>query len=169
MASSWGRVLRRAATTGLRSVVRSTSRPASRGSYPGDFHGSATITYAPEPNGSADPGEIVWGWVPFEEDSTRGKDRPALVVGDDGPWVLALMLTSKDHDAPDRSRRDDRGGMVWHDIGSGDWDRRERPSEVRLDRVLRLDPDAIRREGGRLDRARFDDVATRLRALHGWE
>ncbi len=159
----------RAATAGLRSALRprTPARP-SHAEYPGDFAGRASVSYAPSPDGRADPGEIVWGWVPFEEDSTRGKDRPALVVGRDGAWVLALMLTSKDHDGPDRSRGG-HGQHVWHDIGSGDWDRQGRPSEVRLDRVLRLDPDGIRREGGHLDRERFDDVASRLRALHGWD
>jgi hypothetical protein len=46
----------------------------------------------------ADPGEIVWTWVPFEEDHTQGKDRPVLVIGRDAQWLLALPLTSKDHD-----------------------------------------------------------------------
>jgi len=54
------------------------------------------------------------------------------------------------------------------DVGSGAWDARGRPSEVRLDRVLRLDPDRIRREGAVLDRHRFDEVAAALRFLHGW-
>ena len=181
MVSRWGAVLRGAAATGLRKALRSASRqgtssasrsperssqsPGSR-SYPGDFVGRASVAYTPSPDGRADPGEIVWGWVPYEEDSTRGKDRPALVIGRDGPWVLALMLTSRDHD---RSAWRDARGAVWHDIGSGDWDRQGRASEVRLDRVLRLDPDGIRREGGQLDHDRFDQVAVRLRALHGWD
>ena len=36
--------------------------------------------------------------MPFEEDHTQGKDRPVLLVGTDGPWLLAVPLTSKDHD-----------------------------------------------------------------------
>jgi hypothetical protein len=134
--------------------------------YPGDFTGTAQVAYDPREDGDADPGEVVWGWVPFEEDHSRGKDRPALVVGRDGRWVLALMLTSKDHDG-DADRRS-RYGRDWVDIGSGDWDSRGRPSEVRLDRVLRLDPDGIRREGGRLDRTTFDRVAAALRERYGW-
>ena len=54
------------------------------------------------------------------------------------------------------------------DIGVGGWDRQRRASEVRLDRVLRLKPRAVRREGAALDRARFDAVAAAARALHGW-
>ena len=71
-------------------------------SYPGDFTGTARVEYAPHGDDRADPGEVVWGWVAFEEDHSRGKDRPALVVGRDGSWVLALMLTSRDHDADPR-------------------------------------------------------------------
>ena len=71
---------------------------ASAASYPGDFTGPLTPEYAPDPDGRPDPGEIVWTWVPYEEDHSRGKDRPVLLVGRDGPWLLALQLTSKDHD-----------------------------------------------------------------------
>ena len=41
------------------------------------------LVYAPDLDGRADPGEIVWTWVVFEDDPTRGKDRPVLVVGRD--------------------------------------------------------------------------------------
>jgi hypothetical protein len=114
--------------------------------------------YAPDLDGEPDPGEIVWTWVPFEEDHERGKDRPVLLVGRDGPWLLALMLTSRDRDRTPNPR-----GETWLDLGTGEWDARRRPSEVRLDRVLRIDPDAVRRKGAVLDRARFDDVCEALR------
>jgi hypothetical protein len=180
---TWGRLGRllldgaRAAAAGARTAPqrsRRRSRPAApaagrtgqaaHGAYPGDFTGTAVVEYAPAPDDRADPGEVVWGWVTYEEDHTRGKDRPALVVGRDGRWVLALMLTSRDHDADPAGGR----GQDWLDVGSGAWDGRGRPSEVRLDRVLRLDPDGIRREGARLDRAVFDRVAAALRERHGW-
>jgi hypothetical protein len=128
-----------------------------RDAYPGDFVGRLDPVYAPKPDGRPDPGEIVWTWVPYEEDHTRGKDRPVLVVGRDGRWLLALMLTSKDHDA----RPDARSGR-WVDIGSGPWDSKGRPSEVRVDRVLRVDPEAVRREGAVLDHRPFDEVARSL-------
>jgi hypothetical protein len=50
------------------------------------------------------------------------------------------------------------------DVGAGGWDRERRPSEVRLDRLLRLDPAAVRREGAALDRTRFDAVVAAMRA-----
>ena len=131
--------------------------------YPGDFEGTPELEYAPHPDGQADPGEIVWTWVPYEEDHRRGKDRPVLVVGTDGPWLLALILTSKDHDrdAADEARH----GRVWMDVGSGAWDAQGRPSEVRLDRVLRIDPHAVRREGATVDEAIFAQVADVIRDL----
>ncbi|MFP5368431.1 MAG: type II toxin-antitoxin system PemK/MazF family toxin, partial [Actinomycetes bacterium] len=54
------------------------------------------------------------------------------------------------------------------DVGTGDWDRQGRPSEARLDRIVRLRPESIRREGAVLDRARFEKVASGLRRRHGW-
>ena len=41
------------------------------------------LVYAPDLDGRADPGEIVWTWVVYEDDPTKGKDRPVLVVGRD--------------------------------------------------------------------------------------
>jgi hypothetical protein len=136
-----------------------------RPGYAGDHHGPVRVEYAPHPDGLADPGEVVWAWVPFEEGDGRGKDRPVLVVGRDGELLLGLMLTSKDHD---RDAADEaRWGRQWMDIGTGAWDARGRPSEVRLDRVLRLSPSAVRREGASLDRARFDQVARALSRAGG--
>jgi hypothetical protein len=152
-------------SVGRRGSGATTSRPT-QGSYPGDFTGAGTVHYAPRSDGQPDPGEIVWAWVPYEEDHSRGKDRPVLVIGQREPWLLALMLTSKDHDVDARAQA--RQGREWIDVGTGDWDRQGRPSEVRVDRVLRLAPDAVRREGSRLDRARFDEVAAALRSRHGW-
>ena len=43
-----------------------------------------TLEYSPNPDGKPDPGEIVWTWVPFQEDSSKGKDRPVLLIGRDG-------------------------------------------------------------------------------------
>jgi hypothetical protein len=124
------------------------------------------VTYRPHADGRPDPGEIVWAWVPYEEDDGRGKDRPVLVIGRRGGDLLGLMLTSRDHDrdAADEARH----GRLWTDIGTGAWDRRGRPSEVRLDRLLVLDPATVRREGAALDRARFDRVVSEAGRVQGW-
>ena len=34
----------------------------------------------PERDGEPDPGEVVWAWVPYEDDPSQGKDRPVLVL-----------------------------------------------------------------------------------------
>ncbi|MDQ6895636.1 MAG: type II toxin-antitoxin system PemK/MazF family toxin [Actinomycetota bacterium] len=138
--------------------------PSGHRAYPGDFQGVPAIAYAPQPDGQPDPGEIVWTWVPFEEDHTVGKDRPVLLVGTDGDWLLAVMLTSKDHDRD--ARQEHRSGREWVDIGSGGWDKSGRPSEVRVNRIIRVDPEAIRREGAVLAQGRFEDVAEAMRHGH---
>lgn len=119
------------------------------------------IVYAPKPDGRPDPGEIVWGWVPYEEDSTQGKDRPVLIVAREGESLIGLMLTSKDHDRDHEHER--REGRFWFDIGSGPWDPKGRDSEVRTDRLIRLDPHSVRREGAVLAEALFNLVADEAR------
>ena len=52
------------------------------------------------------------------------------------------------------------------DVGSGGWDVERRPSEVRLDRLLRLPEATVRREGAALDRAVFDAVVAAAREHH---
>jgi hypothetical protein len=124
------------------------------------------IGYTPRDDGRPDPGEVVWAWVPYDEGDGRGKDRPVVVIGRRGTDLLALMLTSKDHD---RDAADEaRYGRVWTDIGRGPWDARNRASEVRLDRLLVLDPTGVRREGAALDQARFDGVVAEARRVQGW-
>ncbi|GAA4926294.1 type II toxin-antitoxin system PemK/MazF family toxin [Actinoplanes utahensis] len=117
------------------------------------------LAYAPSLDGDADPGEIVWTWVPYEDDPSQGKDRPVLVVGRDARTLLGLMLSSQD---------DRDGQRHWMALGPGDWDRAARPSWVRLDRILEIDEDGIRREGAVLDRPRFDRIAAILRRDYGW-
>ena len=39
------------------------------------------VEYNPRSNGRPDPGEVVWAWVPYEENASLGKDRPVLIVG----------------------------------------------------------------------------------------
>lgn len=119
-----------------------TSTGASDGSdYPGDYRDMINFEYSPSLDGDADPGEIVWTWVSFEEDHSQGKDRPVLLVGRDGEYLLALMMTSKDHNNRDHADPN------YLDIGSGPWDPQGRASEVKLNRVIRVRPDSMRREG----------------------
>jgi len=141
------------------------------GSPPGEFGPSATVEvdphrvgrvrmrYSPDPDGAPDPGEIVWTWVPFEENNGRGKDRPVLVVAvESSGTYLTVQLTSKDHDG--------EGDYV--SIGAGGWDDQGRPSWVDLDRVIRVHEAGMRREAAALPRPDFDRVTARLRERYGW-
>ena len=118
------------------------------------------IAYDPHPDGRPDPGEVVWTWVPYEDDPTQGKDRPVLIVARQGTSLVALPMTSKDHDRD--VSQEAAEGRFWFDVGAGPWDRDGRPSEVRLNRFLTVDPADVRREGAVLDEARFNAVAMAL-------
>ncbi len=133
-------------------------RPVSQNFVP-TAHRARKLVYAPDLDGRADPGEIVWTWVVYEDDPTRGKDRPVLVVGRDRATLLGLMLSSQDHHREDPN---------WVGIGSGSWDYEGRQSWVRLDRVLDVPEEGIRREGAILERETFEVVAARLRAEYSW-
>ena len=94
--------------------------------------------------------------MPYEDDPNQGKDRPVLVIACNRETVIALPLTSKDHDHD--AAQEARAGRFWMDVGTGDWDRQRRPSEVRLNRALILPVGAVRREGGAMPRATFEAV-----------
>jgi PemK-like, MazF-like toxin of type II toxin-antitoxin system len=132
-------------------------RPVTKNSVP-TAHRARKVVYSPALDGRADSGEIVWTWVVYEDDPSRGKDRPVLVVGRDRRTLLGLMLSSQEH----------QGDPDWIGIGSGTWDYEGRASWVRLDRVLDVPEEGIRREGAILARDTFEKVAARLRAEYSW-
>ena len=124
----------------------SVERPERGGAW--DFRGRLHPEYSPRRDGDPDPGEVVWAWVPFEEDPSQGKDRPIVVIGrdaDDHDVLVALMLSSKNHD----------GDRDWQSVGSGDWDPERRESWVRVDRPLAVTEGAVRREGAILPKSQF--------------
>lgn len=132
------------------------SRPERGGAR--DFHGRITPEYAPDRDGEPDPGEVVWAWVPYEEDPEQGKDRPLVIVGravDDPRLLVGLMLSSKGHDGDPR----------WHPVGTGSWDGEHRPSWVRVDRPLAVTEGAVRREAAALDSAMFLAVVEHAAAM----
>jgi hypothetical protein len=147
-----------AAAAPQQSAAITAGRPVTSTSFP-TAQRARKLVYAPNLDGRADPGEIVWTWVAYEDDPTRGKDRPVLVVGRDRRVLLGLMVSSQERHAGDRD---------WVGIGSGAWDYEGRASWVRLDRVLDVPEEGIRREGAILDREIFDVVAARLRADYAW-
>ena len=161
--ANWSGVLRQATKIGLDLLSSRKQEPAAPPRVPARSASSLdrarTIIYAPDLDGAADPGEIVWAWVPYEEDDGRGKDRPVLVVGRAGP-----RPRRPDAVEPGRPRR--RPQLGRHRVGK--WDRQGRPSYVRLDRVIEVGEHEIRREGAVLDKRRFDRVAQELRERYGW-
>jgi hypothetical protein len=151
--------------------ARARERPSGAEVLPGEFGPDATTevdphrigpvrtSYSPRTDGAPDPGEIVWTWVPFEENDGRGKDRPVLVVAvESAGTYLAVQLTSKDHDG--------EGDYV--PVGAGGWDGEHRPSWVNLDRVIRVHEGGMRREAAALPREPFERVTDRLHQRYGW-
>ena len=127
-----------------RKIDRRTS-PKRRTTLPPE--GVVTVEYSPRIDGDPDPGEVVWTWVPFEEDPQQGKDRPVVVIGRRRGGLVGVPLTS---------RQNDREAQIA--IGTGEWDPQRRPSYARIWRMLDIEADRMRREGAILERGRFEDV-----------
>lgn len=148
-------------------VVRDQLRKSQR-QYPStyrdpgtDFVGCPEMEYGRRGPGGLQSGDVVWTWVAYEEDASQGKDRPVLLIAEDRGWLLGLPATSQDHDRDAEQER--RAGRYWVDIGTGAWDRKGRPSEVRVDRIVRVDPSRVRRADGHVSRAIFDEVSAGVR------
>lgn len=121
--------------------------------------GGLQITYAPSQDGDPDAGEIVWTWVPYDENDGRGKDRPVLVIGRLDPQrVYAVRLTSKSH----------AGDRDFLPIGSGPWDPQGRESWVDIEQIYVVHAKGMRREASALDLDRFVRVADALQRRYGW-
>jgi hypothetical protein len=133
----------------------SPTKPAAPGhTSPGPS--AIVVEYNPSLDGDADPGEVVWTWVTYEDDPSQGKDRPVVVIGHRGSQLVAVALTSKQHDNEPQVQ-----------VGSGPWDREGRPSYAKVGRLLDIDPHRVRREGAILDRVHFDAVVAGARRAHG--
>ena len=109
--------------------------------------GGLRVEYSPCLDGDPDPGEVVWTWVPYEDDPSQGKDRPVVIIGRRGSNLVGVPLTSKQHDNEPQVN-----------VGTGPWDREGRPSYAKVERVLDVDPQQVRREGAVLPRKAFDAV-----------
>jgi len=150
-----------------RSLVESTRRPTRRAPHrpkPGPAEPPArdidarglTVEYSPCMDGDPDPGEVVWTWVPYEDDPRQGKDRPVVIIGRRADNLVGVALTSKQKD-----------NEVQVPVGTGPWDRAGRPSYAKVERLLEVDPDQVRREGAVLARGHFDAVVEGVRRTGG--
>src|SRR5687768_6911745 len=91
----------RRVVSSVRHAEPNTGRTTRRGAPPTRVveHG-VRVEYRPSLDGDPDPGEVVWTWVPFEDDPTLGKDRPVVIIGRHGDDLSGVALTSR------RSERD---------------------------------------------------------------
>jgi len=149
------------ATGTTRPPSQDRSAPKLSRRYPGDYRGRPPISYDPHTGALPDPGEVVWAWVPYEDDAGQGKDRPVLLIGRDGDWFLGAYLSSTDHDAD--ATQEEAAGRHWVEVGTGAWDTRRRASFARVDRIVRVHPDDVRGRAEKLDKPRFDKVAAGVR------
>lgn len=162
--SALGRMLRPTARTSA-PPARSGGEPGSPGhtatvAVPAPRAGALVLEYAPERDGDPDAGEIVWTWVPYDENDGRGKDRPVLVIARHGTdRVYAVRLTSKPHGG-------DRDFLA---LGSGGWDAGGRESWVDIEQVYSVHVRGMRREAAALDLDRFTRVADALGRRYGWK
>jgi hypothetical protein len=133
----------------LAGKTRTRSQPTSRRVATG-----TRIEYSPDIDGAADPGEVVWTWVPYEDDPSKGKDRPVVIIGRTGEDLAAVPLTSKDK------------GHGQVPVGTGGWDRSGRPSFAKVDQLLVVSERDVRREGAALERRQFDAVVAGTARFH---
>lgn len=151
-----GSTLARPSAVGLSSPGR-TGSDATVEIDPQDI-GPVRMTYSPQTDGKPDPGEVVWTWVPYQENDGRGKDRPVLLVAvEQSGTLLGVQLTSKPHNDAD-----------FLPVGAGAWDGEHRPSWANIDRIIRIHPAGMRREGMALPHREFVAVAGRLEQRYGW-
>ncbi len=128
-------------------LFRRAPRPPASDIGGGTVEAGLRIEYSPCIDGDPDPGEVVWTWVPYEDDPRQGKDRPVVIIGRRGGNLVGVPLTSKPHDNEPQVK-----------VGVGPWDRDGRPSYAKVERVLDVDPTQVRREGAVLPRTEFDAV-----------
>lgn len=145
--------LLRPAKTATRKNKRAAKDKTARRNPPVRDDGTqVVIEYTPSLDGDPDPGEVVWTWVSYEDDPSQGKDRPVVVIGHRGRYLAGVALTSKRHD-----------NELQVPVGTGSWDREGRPSYAKVERVLDVDPNGVRREGAVLSRSYFDSVVAGVR------
>lgn len=113
------------------------------------------IFYAPDMDGQAEPGEVVWFNVP----TTPMRERSMLVVGRERQDVLGLLISSDEIHADD----DD-----WLPIGSGEWKPSGDPCWIRLDKTLSIPETDLRRRGALFPARRFERIADHLRKRFDW-
>ena len=137
-------------------------RPPTSGGTGGSLRGAVLpdvsakdvrFAYRPRhPDGHADPGEVVWARVPFEDDPTQGKDRPVLIVGRaTNGNLVGVQLSTKTHHA----------GSFPIEWGS------DKTSHLRPERFIQVDLTNYRKEGAYIKKPVFQEIVATLTKRHG--
>lgn len=137
-------------------------RPPSSGGTGGSLRGAVLpdvsakdvrFAYRPRhPDGHADPGEVVWARVPFEDDPTQGKDRPVLIVGRaTNGNLVGVQLSTKTH----------HKGSFPIEWGS------DKTSHLRPERFIQVDLTNYRKEGAYIKKPVFQEIVDTLTKRHG--
>ncbi len=120
-------------------------------------HARATM-YAPDMDGQADPGEVVW----LDIRARRGggvQRRAVLIIGRNHHTLLTLLISAN----PEHEEHDN-----WIRIGSGPWDGAGHDSWVRMDKILEVPESQITRRGVAMPERRYDRITAILRNEYGW-
>ncbi|MER0069826.1 type II toxin-antitoxin system PemK/MazF family toxin [Corynebacterium sp. KPL2850] len=118
-----------------------------------------SIFFSPDMDGQADSGEVVWVWTPSEGKQSPPRERAILVVGRTRTTVTGLLISANPEHALDDA---------WLEIGCGEWDASGRNCWVRLDRLLEVSEEQVRRQGILFPERRFERIANRLRSRYHW-
>lgn len=118
---------------------------------------ASTLIYAPDMDGQADPGEVVWVHSPNNQ--SDGRERAIVILGHHERYIRGLLISTNDEHSTDNN---------WLEIGAGGWDMQGRPAWVRLDKIIEVPDHMIRRKGTVLPRRRFERIASRLRTDYNW-
>lgn len=117
------------------------------------------VFYAPDMDGQAEPGEVVWADLRFERNGQLER-RAVLLIGRNHHTLLGLLISSHDKHAQETN---------WMPIGNGPWNDGGCSSWIRLDKTLLFPESIIQRRGVRVPERRFERLAFRLRDDYGWK
>ena len=100
--------------------------------------------------------DIWWATVKFEDDPSKQKNRPVLVISETEMYILSFKITG-------HSAREDYAGeyeiRYWQEAGL------TKPSTIRFEKRIRLKPEDVTAKIGELhpaDRAAFQYIMTRI-------
>lgn len=116
------------------------------------------VIYAPDMDGQADPGEVIWYRIKRSKDADP-ELRACLVVGRHNHTLLGLLISSNPEHADDNN---------WISIGTGLWDPKGNSCWARVDRVVEIQESRIQRRGVSMPERRYDRIAAALRTEYGW-